>query len=72
MNPYTMWREQSPRQVFQLLKSYKDMNKDAEEEEVSKKKNYTAKSKKAVLPDWYDTPEGAIVHHADDIHRGDI
>lgn len=67
LDPYKMWRERTPRQIFQLLKTYKDMNSDPKKKSVEKK-NYTVKSKGVKIPEWYKDkiPEGALVYNADD------
>ncbi len=70
LNPWTMWKEQSPRQVLEIFNSYRDMNK--EDDKKAKQKNYTLKSKNVKIPDWYKVPDGAMVYSADDIYQGDI
>ena len=72
LNPYEMWEKWSPRQVFELLHSYKEMNKDIDRSgKDNSRQNYTVKSKKKVkIPSWLKVPEGATVYHAD--HIGDV
>jgi hypothetical protein len=66
-----MWKEQTPRQVYELLESYRRLNDDSERED--KPKTYKTKGKKKVkIPDWYTVPEGAEVYHADDVTHEDI
>jgi len=74
MNPYKMWEEQSPRQVYQLLQTFRDMNTDSEDSESEvevAKKDYTVKSKNVKLAEWMKDkiPKGANVYHADDIGK---
>lgn len=65
-----MWKNQSPRQVFELLQSYKFVNEVSEK--GSSEKGYTVKSKEVKIPDWYTVPEGAKVYSADDVYQGDV
>lgn len=67
-----MWRDQTPRQIFELLKSYKDLHDDSKAE--NDKPRYTVKSKNLKIPGWLKDriPDGATVYHADDVCQGDI
>lgn len=62
-----MWQEQSPRQIFELLRSFKDMNEDSDK--VTEDKDYNIKSKNVKIPEWLKDriPKGADVYHADDL-----
>lgn len=67
-----MWKDQTPRQIFELLKSFKDMNEDSEKKEKDEeKKDYNIKSKNLKIPEWLKDriPKGANVYHIDDIEK---
>lgn len=70
LNPYDMWERQSPRQIFELLQSYKGLNEDSEEGESK----FTVKSKGLKISKWLrdKIPDGATVYSADDVYQGDM
>jgi hypothetical protein len=79
LNPFQLWKDQSPRQIFELLKSYREMHEELQKEDgagnatnSAGKKNYTVKSKGVRIPSWYTVPEGAVVYDADHVFQGDI
>lgn len=68
MNPFVIWKEQSPRQIFELLLSYRDMHKESGDGGSVKGE----KGKAIKLPKWYKKPASGKVFHMDDVNNSDI
>lgn len=72
MNPYLMWQEQTPRQVYELYNTYKDLHKDVGKPIISEDKTYlNDKTYKTIgkpkISKWLEDriPKGATVYNAD-------
>lgn len=72
MNPYSMWQEQTPRQIYELLLTYKALHDDSDPSKGKQKtKSKKAKRLPVKIPDWYKVPEGARVYHVDDVTQSE-
>jgi len=70
MNPFEMWVRQTPRQIYELLKTYADLHKEVNDASTVNK-DYTVK-RDVKIPDWYTVPKGALVYSADDVTQEEI
>jgi len=79
MNPYSMWEKQTPRQVYELYNTYKELHKRDDDDPGHDGKVY-AESKaystvgKPKIPEWLKKriPDGATVFNADVATQEDI